>query len=148
MSFRITKKLAALEEMQARLKTVQQPLREAIKEIAVEIKFHVNRQFATSRDPYDVPWAALSPRTIKRRRFPGRPILIQTRKLSREIGKKTSGFKTTVTAKAPYAHWHQSGTEYMPQRMIFPSVDRMPASWRQGFIRIARGKLRRHFGGV
>jgi len=78
--------------------------------------------FRQSRAPDGNPWAALSPATLKRRRFPGKPILLQTERLMNEAldairrGQITATALTIVVEQPAYGPAHQTGTANMPDR--------------------------------
>lgn len=77
----------------------------------------------------DQKWPALSPSTAayKAKRFPGKPMMVRTGKLTNSFtsNKATNtifrhrGNQITWGSRSPYAKYHQLGTKKLPKRVLF-----------------------------
>lgn len=69
-------------------------------------------------------WAALSEYTLRTRRYPGMPILVQTGALKRSLTQANNSEHildahrdyVEIGSRVPYAVYHQTGTRKMPAR--------------------------------
>lgn len=120
-------------------------LRPAYEEIADRFASMELLLFATEGASGGAPWAPLSPgyRTWKERNYPGRPILVRTGDLRRDLTRRPFGIEVITTdtlrvgAKVPYARYHQTGTPRMPRR---PPVNLTEAQ-RQELVKIVQAYI-------
>lgn len=92
--------------------------------------------FKRQKDPAtNVPWKQLSPMTIRRREFPGRPILTQTGALRRSLDYKViprrSGVNALIGTQYPTAPIHQLGkspnvSKIGNQRIVYRDIPARP----------------------
>jgi phage gpG-like protein len=99
-------------------------LRPAFEDIANRFAQMELAQFVTQGSSGGEVWSPLSPRygAAKARAWPGRPILVRTGELRRQLTRRPFGVER-ITADSmhlgtslPYARYHQTGTPRMPRR--------------------------------
>lgn len=102
-------------------------------------------------------WADLDPKTIARKRGKNkRKILQDTGKLYRSLTNTSDGdFVATynrksleIGTKVPYAKYHMTGTQNMPQRSLFRVAEKRRRSWTSKILRYAVSKKMPKFEGL
>ena len=71
------------------------------------------------------PWKELSPVTLKRRQFPGRPILQQTYAKKNKLNAVAGRNRVLIEETADYAGYHEAGSPKtnLPKRRVFPRTE-------------------------
>ena len=100
---------------------------DAVAKMRDSIATVIEQEFATGTNPSGEEWAPLRPSTLKRGRHP--PPLTATGTMRRGVVVTAHPHKITVDIPAPYASFHQDGTEKMAQRAMLPNADELPDRW-------------------
>lgn len=130
--FKIIVQDAEIRAAFARLRQATDDQRSAMSDIGEAQLRRIDNRFRTERDPYNVPWVALSTRTLKRKQK-NRKIL----KVLQETGLFRASFSYTAdrnsveigsnrvsASGAPLGLFHQLGTKRMSARPILPDPER------------------------
>lgn len=113
---------------------------------APKIRRLITEQFTREQDPYGAAWAPLTESSLRRGRRP--PVLTDTRRMRGGVRVQPMvGAGLSVTIPAPYAGFHQTGTQHMVARPIYPRAG-MPPRWRAAIERAFRAALGAHMGGA
>lgn len=123
-----TARLTGLERAVGNLDTV-------MGEISLYMERETRLNFAKEYDPDGVPWAALSPSTLARKKT--RAILRETSQLASSVSSTSSKEESRVFITDPKGIYHQTGTTKMPARPILGIGDRQRKNIEKMF--------RRHF---
>lgn len=99
-------------------------LREPFEQVADRFAQMELAQFTSQGAASGDPWAPLSPgyAAWKERRYPGRPILVRTGQLRRDLTRRPFGVEAITSdemrlgTSLRYARYHQTGTPRMPRR--------------------------------
>ena len=137
----------ALNQLSQRVINMQPAMVDVGKTIALLI----DQTFINTHDPYDNPWAALSPVTIAKRRNSSSKPLNDTGRLKASITSNATQHEVTIGTTELYGKTHQFGAnqgEYaphvpwgdIPARPFLPT-DGLPALWQQDIIDVIRHHL-------
>lgn len=107
--------------------------------IAEGISAELRKQFEQGSDPYGVPWRTLAPYTIRKKGHD--LILIEHGDLERDTHARPASGAGVELVSNEIGQFHQTGTERMPARQIFPYRAELPIAWQ----RIIREEYERAF---
>ena len=100
-------------------------------QLAEEAFNQAQEGFKQGENPYGEKWDG---RMNTTRRNRGKAILVDTGLMRRSMHVAIKAKEFSLRFARPYAHWHQSGTGKMVQRMLVPITSRgLPPSWAREF---------------
>lgn len=110
----VLKLMGKLEHVLGHMKPVLEPVGEYLQ------KFYSGDVFTTEGQIIGETWAGLKESTVRQKvkKYPGRGILEASGSMMKSFDVQTTDTFMKLWNKADYAHWHQTGTKRMSQRMI------------------------------
>jgi len=128
--------LSALLHKLSALATPDLPL---IDRVAKGINEEISKEFSSGANPYGEPWAELLPQTVRRKNGDAR-ILIHTSALADGTVAVPISGTTIQIVSLDRVKYHQA------TRMVLPTRESLPISWKSVIARESSSKLKRIFG--